>query len=1184
LHIAAENFSVSKGWTPRDWGDNNYFCSDLNNVFLSRRAYLQGLANQSDVSGGASATATVVIPSGGNYSVLVRYEAVYHFNQGFRIAVSQNGQRLFSQVYGLRENLKLWAFAGVRKSGTSLQGAVIPGSYASCGGGLQAECVWSYGPSENLLWEGVGKEVNLAQGTATITLTLDDSTNYSTKDVPLANRNLDVVMLFPNATDIQSRMSNYETDALALPLDGLLNQAGEVFAKFTNLDAKTELNLTLPGVYELSFKEGNHLTLPIYNSTTGELVSGCTARGGLSHHIAPGIERVGVAAAGPSCPRIGGLLPGASTGWIEVGRLWDTLNFATWNLPRGVRPIDQTSNYSVTVATIKAAAMLNGGLATRRLPPRDDELELLGTFRNDNCTMQLLVDASTRATRRVRGQSADLYDLMETLDAVPFSPRRTVSSEDRQIPIYASTFPRIRADQSGIDDGSHQFGPLSKRYLETVARFERMFNVTGMRHGQSTLNSNISTPAFEKMLDKLWVHCNTLFDPITDPAHAKMRAAINLTLRVPLRRGVNSLIGNYYISFGDEIQVASVPSNVTSLPLAFKRWATKNKLGLKDVGCEEWQGCYVTIVANLSVAIANTRRYYYSTRFAHDYGIEAYRTCTTIAREFVPKIQTAANFNPSTGAQENAYQWVRSFREESFTYMWAEDWVFNEGGGESEQIVSLGLHLGQAGLRNYSDMRSLGSKPSAPIMMFVMPMFPGNTPNALRRQLYMYLSLGVKMINWWPLITWESSFNACAIDYRPYAEHPPAAMFLQIRELMAEVALFDDILWQGHRGTHAKVALLYSEVGDIWGTTNVQAMQATTAALGQRSSFVPPRDCTGTLGTGKRTLFLSLRHAQLVVDIVIEDDVIDNQLGRYAVVYVAEPAVSRACAAGLARYVEHEGGTIYGTASAGMLDEFNQTNVAMQQLFGLKDVKSSTGTRGANNTISLGKMDLPWAEVIDSVSGQSSRHSGGDNRSSNLDSSFPVFGLKVNVAVTVFPPPAILATFTSDDSPALLSRALGAGGQAIYSAFLPGLSYFHPALPVSMPVDRSASDSGGSHFIPHAFATTVLEKFILGPAGLVSDVLHSASPVHCSEPLVDAGFIAANSTGSAVVLSNWSGKTIISDLVVTLALPAADDGASIVFESATLASGGKVTVQHKSATGAVFVLDTLEVADAIILR
>ena len=45
-----------------------------------------------------------------------------------------------------------------------------------------------------------------------------------------------------------------------------------------------------------------------------------------------------------------------------------------------------------------------------------------------------------------------------------------------------------------------------------------------------------------------------LQDPIADPTHAKMRAAVNLTLRVPLRRGVRAL-ENYFISFGDEIQV-----------------------------------------------------------------------------------------------------------------------------------------------------------------------------------------------------------------------------------------------------------------------------------------------------------------------------------------------------------------------------------------------------------------------------------------------------------------------------------------------------------------------------------------------------------------------------------------------------------------------------------------------------
>ena len=101
----AENFSVTHGFRARAWGDGNFFCSDLNNVFLSRSAYLQGLANTTD----ARAAATVTVPRQGNYSVLVRYEAVYHFNQGFRVQVSQHGQTLFDKVYGLRENLKLWA-------------------------------------------------------------------------------------------------------------------------------------------------------------------------------------------------------------------------------------------------------------------------------------------------------------------------------------------------------------------------------------------------------------------------------------------------------------------------------------------------------------------------------------------------------------------------------------------------------------------------------------------------------------------------------------------------------------------------------------------------------------------------------------------------------------------------------------------------------------------------------------------------------------------------------------------------------------------------------------------------------------------------------------------------------------------------------------------------------------------
>ena len=154
-------------------------------------------------------------------------------------------------------------------------------------------------------------------------------------------------------------MTSFETDALALPLDGLLSQQGEVYARFTNR-GPDHLELTVPGVFEFSCGAGNHLVQPIWNSTTDELVSGCTNHGAMATHIASGVEQVGVAAGGPQCPRLH-LSPGAASGWIEVGRLMDTLNFNTWTLPRGVQPLNLTSNYTVTVGVIKRDAMLQGG-------------------------------------------------------------------------------------------------------------------------------------------------------------------------------------------------------------------------------------------------------------------------------------------------------------------------------------------------------------------------------------------------------------------------------------------------------------------------------------------------------------------------------------------------------------------------------------------------------------------------------------------------------------------------------------------------------------------------------------------------------------------------------------------------------------------------------------------------------
>ena len=69
------------------------------------------------------------------------------------IQVEQGGAVVFDRLYGMRESPKLWAFSRGRKTGGVQLN--IPGA-CSKDQLLVAECSWSYGSVENMLWEGVG--------------------------------------------------------------------------------------------------------------------------------------------------------------------------------------------------------------------------------------------------------------------------------------------------------------------------------------------------------------------------------------------------------------------------------------------------------------------------------------------------------------------------------------------------------------------------------------------------------------------------------------------------------------------------------------------------------------------------------------------------------------------------------------------------------------------------------------------------------------------------------------------------------------------------------------------------------------------------------------------------------------------------------------------------------------------
>ena len=257
IYLEAEEFTPEEDsdWKAKPWGEN-YYAATFANSFLSRKGFL-GAPEQTDKS---IASLEVEIANKGLYMVLVRYEAAYRFETQFRVEVEQEGKLIFNRLYGARKNLKIWAFNQK----------------------VRDELAWSWGASENIVWEGHKALVGLNPGRAKIRLIADSQPE------PAARRNVDLVMFTKDHKEVLRRIEEEKY----LPLDGLLTQQGDVFMRFTNLSDKT---------LKLNFKNGTEHSPYWVHQRTWKPVT-------LKSE------------------------PGQRTNWTEVGHLLDTLNDGQWDL------------------------------------------------------------------------------------------------------------------------------------------------------------------------------------------------------------------------------------------------------------------------------------------------------------------------------------------------------------------------------------------------------------------------------------------------------------------------------------------------------------------------------------------------------------------------------------------------------------------------------------------------------------------------------------------------------------------------------------------------------------------------------------------------------------------------------------------------------------------------------------
>lgn len=347
----------------------------------------------------------------------------------------------------------------------------------------------------------------------------------------------------------------------------------------------------------------------------------------------------------------------------------------------------------------------------------------------------------------------------------------------------------------------------------------------------------------------------------------------------------------------------------------------------------------------------------------------------------------------------------------------------------------------------------------------------------------------------------------------------------------------------------APVALLYSESADIW--------------FGS----------VGSYAAGLRSLYIALRHAQIPVQILTEDDCIAGRLYHTEVLVVTVPNVADAAGEAISEWAS-AGGTVFATASGGLLNEYNNTNTHMQKLLGVEQTAVWRGQQDSfNGTVDLIKQDLQFVDTLDTVTLTDAVLTDLEVPQSDRDrASMVCKGVKSIFSVSD-KSTSVIATFGDGSSAATRRTIAGVSeGAAYYLGFLPGLSYFETAIPVR-PVDRGSTDQNFNHFLPTQFSQVAKALITLPLAHRLKND-SGVVPVHSTEPLVEVGLIEAAGIGYALPCVNWVGETLPT---FTVSLRDED----ISFVTATLASGSALSI---SADKRSFTFALGVTADVLVLR
>jgi hypothetical protein len=962
-------------------------------------------------------------------------------------------------------------------------------------------------------WADWLNTMSLRAGPATVRLVAKGA---STADLAAglrsANRNVDLVVLSSDLQEVTNRLV-HPAKEINLALDGWLTQKDDVFIRFINHPTSTIASLSVPfSVEHSSYWTHYRNDSCVDNSTTCIIV-----------HEAK---------------------PGSTSTWHEVGSLLDVLNQGEWGLQ--IIPQDaamrHTLNYTLEVA-VSASTMgkmeVIGSFDQQACVGWKEpaqEWDLLPLTQPLGCMLWLAYDANTIATKHIRLVESELFGIMERLEKHVSGGGLAPKGRPPALTIVTCTdcYPNL----SDV---------ASPKYNESATRFRQLFGISNQptcpqpHCGPSDQDCCLSAmtklkPDYLDIRGVAGPQCSTCFNGIFANAshvHEFFRGSI-------YANDTKAAQGVAIVSLGDEVSIPSCSSNVAQATAAFISWAQTKGLSPATVGCGNVSWARSNCTWSTSEG-TNVRLFYYSSIFEQDHSIDQMKVFSDAVNVYLPNAGVGANFEPGDLCS-HTWKWVKLFREGGFTLPWAEGYLFNVlNSVGTQQMNMIRQDMFKAGTRLYNTTKTDVGSFRGKTLYYIMSHYPGQNPDNWRRLFYTAISHGVKVIDLYEFhSTWRGTENYVL---------PDGGSYETVLSAMWELGSFEDIMQSGSEPSPeraSRVGIVFSTTSDVWMSWHCEEFY-----WPQAQSF----------HSNKRALYMALKHLQYSVDVLLEPDDLADLSSEYFTIYLTDAHITAASAVALTQWVQG-GGTVYATAGAGTRDEFDGKNTAMLQLLGLESVVVYAP---ANASVRFIKEDLPYVPPINVIMPSTEMKI----------APFSAYGAVANLKVLPDSGVETVATFQNGGDIALSYRRVG-DGAAVMAAFMPGLSYFAPAVP-ARPLDRCSRKECFTHFIPTNFSQAAAAMIALPESKAATKMVPRAA---ASENLVEVAILASD-VGTMLPMVNWQETTAI-DLQITVSNVS---GWLAPFTSAILASTSKEVAwnPHDGET-IVFNVPNLRVADALVLR